>query len=99
MPTHKGKTSPKANLKDNPSPKFKVSLKLPGKTYSQTASTILEALNGVETPVFFKSKGIVEAEQGKIKSEVWMYPAALRKLFANPMSKVILAKRLSLSFK
>jgi hypothetical protein len=77
-----------------PQAKFRLSLKLPDKTYSKTADSILSALETMPVPQYFKSKGIIEAKLGKFKAEVWMYPAALRKLFASPMSRVLLAKRL-----
>jgi hypothetical protein len=94
MPTHKPslKDNPKANL-------FKVSLKLPNNFYQTSAATIRGALDKIETPVYFKGKGIIEARLGKLKSEVWMYPVQLRKLFVNPTSKMLLAKRLILTLK
>ena len=83
----------------NRSPKYKVSLKLPDKTYSKSASTPLQAIQALQRPVFFKSKGIIQLTYGKLKAETWMYPVLLRKLFNNPMSKQLLAKRLSLALK
>jgi len=81
------------------SPKYKVSLLLPDKTHSKTGSTILEALEAIEPPQFFKAKAIITVNFGKLKAEVWMYPFQLRKLFVNPTSRQLLAKRLMLGLK
>jgi hypothetical protein len=77
-----------------PTPKYKISLKLPGKTYSKTADTILEALEQVKRPLFFKSKVVIKVQVGKLKSECWMYPFQLRKLFVNQICRLMLQKRL-----
>ena len=78
---------------------YKVSLKLADKTYSKSASSVEEALKELKQPLFFKTKGIMSVKAGKLKSETWMYPAQLRKLFINPMSKTLLAKRLTSALK
>jgi hypothetical protein len=82
-----------------PSYKYKVSLKLPDKVYSKSAPTVLEAIEKLPRPVFFKSKAIFELKSGKQKSEVYMWPHMLRKLFVNPMSRALLSKRLTLALK
>ena len=82
-----------------PSPKYKVSLKLPNQTYSKSAPTILEALNTLKLPQFFKGKGIITVQYGKLKAEVWMWPVYLRKLFVNQTARLLLQKRLLNSLK
>ena len=78
-----------------PNPKYKVSLKLPDKTHTKTADSILAALEAIKPPTFFKSKAIIEVKYGKLKAELYMWPFQLRKLFVNPMMRVVFAKRLS----
>ena len=70
-----------------PSPKYKVSLKLPDKTLTKTGATILEALETIPLPTFFKTKAIISVTFGKLKAEMWMYPVQLRKLFVNPTDR------------
>jgi len=72
---------------------------LPDKTYSKTGETVLEALEAITPPPVFKSKGIFTAKFGKFESQVWMWPVYLRKLFVNPTSRKLLAKRLTLGLK
>lgn len=55
---------------------------------------MLEAVDSLQPPHFFKSKAIILAKYGKKKAEVWFYPFQLRKIFINPMSRLLLAKRL-----
>ena len=85
--------------KTKASPKYKVSLKLPDNLYSKQANTIIEALDGLEIPPYFKGKGILSVQFGKLEAEVWMYPVQLRKLFVNSTSKLLLQKRLLLNLK
>ena len=89
-------TKTKASLKAS---QYKLSLKLPDNLYSKQAKTIVEALDNLEIPTYFKGKGIISVQFGKLKSEVWMYPVQLRKLFVNSTSKLLLQKRLLLNLK
>lgn len=81
----------------NPSrfkPKYKVSMRLGTDTQTKTGETILEALEALERPTYFKSKGIISVKYGKLFTEIYMWPILLRKLFTNQTSRLLLEKRL-----
>ena len=84
---------------NSPSPKYRVSLKLPDKTVTKIRPSIFEALNAIEPPTFFKSKAIISVSVNKKKSSVYFWPYTLRKLFINNVAKQILEKRLLAALK
>lgn len=88
-----------ASPKTKPSPKFRVSLNLPDKTVTKIRPTVLEALNAIEPPVYFKSKALIKLQVNKMSAEVSLWPYSLRKLFVNLTAKQILAKRLVAALK
>jgi hypothetical protein len=90
---------PQTNPSPGPSPKYRVSLKLPDKTHTKVADSIMEGLEKLPVPHFWKSKAIIQVEFGKKRAEVYFWPFALRKLFVNKMSKQLLSKRLQLALK
>ena len=81
----------------NPSrikPKYKVSMRLGTETQTKSGETILEALELLEKPIYFKTKGIISVKFGKQFAEIYMWPILLRKLFVNQTSRLLLEKRL-----
>lgn len=75
-------------------PKYKVSLKLPDKTYSKTAPSIVEALDALNLDVKIGSKGVFEVQFGKLKAEIYLWPRMIRKLAINKLSKELFQKRM-----
>lgn len=79
-------------------PKYKLSLKLPDKTYTNSAATIVEALE-VLNPEHLKSKVIVGVQYGTKYAEVLLWPRMMKKLLVNKIFKELFQKRMILALK
>jgi hypothetical protein len=78
-------------------PKYRVSLKLPNKTYTKIRPTIVEALEDIfsmEPEGYYKVKCIVAVAYQKLRAEISIPPVYVRKLFVNGLTRQLLQKRL-----
>ena len=95
--------APKAKKKSPKSRSTKsnvlVSLIAPDQTYKATAPTIIEALEKLKVPTYFKGKSIIRVTSGKMSSEITAYPFFLRRLFVNRIAREILQKRMAAALK
>jgi len=76
-----------------------LSLVTPDKTYRAKADTIVDALEQLKVPQYFKGKCVIRVKSGKRKSEVMAYPFFLRRLFVNRIAREILQKRMAAALK
>jgi len=57
------------------------------------ADTVLEGLNAL-TNDYPRAKAVMYVTKGEQKAELVLYPAVLRRLIANPLTRILMEKRL-----
>jgi hypothetical protein len=77
----------------NPSPKYKVSLKLGDLTFTKIAPSIVEALEKMQPTHLSKAKGVLTVSSRGLKTEILMYPLQLKRLFINKTARTMFQKR------
>lgn len=76
------------------SPKYKLSLTLGDKTYESEGTSVLEALEKIETPAKIFVKGFVKVTHGDKTTERMFFPSQMKR-FLYPVARVLVAKALT----